>query len=326
MHRRDGLAEPVRLTGEVAAHLVGVQVALGEQVARAGGGHVPALGGVGRELGDHAERAGFVAHVVSYDPSSRATCGLPARASTRFSSMSGLMPGVMRRNTLKMASSSNTTLVLLCSAPDTRGAASNGSVTSGSLLKRTRHRADRRRRIDQRQQVLGGGRVVERVVGGAVPVRPDRRDVGVLLDRPGVPPHDHLIALRRAIGVGRRRAARGRGRREATTVSAGSAETSSRVRPAYQRCSGSHSRTAGSRRLMLLFLRAPQLEPVEPVARQGQQVRQLPDRRELDVPGHLDGRVPVPVLQVQLDRLREPRQVVHAQHGVALPSSAISRT
>ena len=47
--------------------------------------------------------------------------------------MSGLMPGVMRRNTLKTASSSKTTLVLLCSAPDTRGAASSGSVTSGSL-------------------------------------------------------------------------------------------------------------------------------------------------------------------------------------------------
>ena len=74
---------------------------------------------------------------VSNEPSSRATCGLPARASTRFSSMSGLMPAVMRRKTLKMASSSKTTLVLLCSAPVTRGAESIGSVTSGSLLNRT---------------------------------------------------------------------------------------------------------------------------------------------------------------------------------------------
>ena len=59
VHRCDRLTQPVRLTGEVAAHLVGVQVALGEQVAGAGRGHVPALGGVGRELGDHAERAGL---------------------------------------------------------------------------------------------------------------------------------------------------------------------------------------------------------------------------------------------------------------------------
>ena len=48
--------------------------------------------------------------------------------------MSGLIPADTRRNSLKMASSSKTTLVLLCSASDTRGAASTGSVTSGSLL------------------------------------------------------------------------------------------------------------------------------------------------------------------------------------------------
>ena len=75
-------------------------------------------------------------HDDSYEPSSRATCGLPARASTRFSSMSGLMPAVMRRKTLTTAASSKTTLVLLCSAPDTRGAESIGRVTSGSLLNR----------------------------------------------------------------------------------------------------------------------------------------------------------------------------------------------
>ena len=51
--------------------------------------------------------------------------------------MSGLTPGVTRRKTLRMASSSNTTLVLLCSAPDTRGAACSGSSASGSLENRT---------------------------------------------------------------------------------------------------------------------------------------------------------------------------------------------
>ena len=51
--------------------------------------------------------------------------------------MSGLMPGVMRRNTLKTAFSSKITLVLLCSALVTRGAASSGSSAPGSLLNRT---------------------------------------------------------------------------------------------------------------------------------------------------------------------------------------------
>ena len=51
--------------------------------------------------------------------------------------MSGLMPGVMRRKTLRTASCSNTTLVLLCSAPINRGAMSSGRVASGSLSKRT---------------------------------------------------------------------------------------------------------------------------------------------------------------------------------------------
>jgi hypothetical protein len=50
--------------------------------------------------------------------------------------MSGLMPGVMRRNTLKTACSSKTTLVLLCSALATLGAASSGRATSGSFPKR----------------------------------------------------------------------------------------------------------------------------------------------------------------------------------------------
>jgi hypothetical protein len=46
--------------------------------------------------------------------------------------MSGLMPQSTRRKIFRIASCSNTTLVLLCSASNTRGAASSGSVTSGS--------------------------------------------------------------------------------------------------------------------------------------------------------------------------------------------------
>ena len=51
--------------------------------------------------------------------------------------MSGLMPGVIRRNTLKTACSSKMTLVLLCSALETRAAASVGSSAPGSLPNRT---------------------------------------------------------------------------------------------------------------------------------------------------------------------------------------------
>src|SRR5215213_6323320 len=92
----------------------------------------------------------------------------------------------------------------------------------------------------------------------------------------------------------------------------------SRLRPAYQRCLGSQSANGsiadssvgGSGGLAdtvtglpLVGLRADELEPVEPVARHGQQVRQLPDGRERHPAGELDRRVAGPVLQVQLDRL-----------------------
>jgi len=52
------------------------------------------------------------------------------------------------------------------------------------------------------------------------------------------------------------------------------------------------------------------------VTRQSQQVRQLADAREVHVPGQLDRRVPVPVLQVEFDGLREARQVVDAEHHI----------
>ena len=55
VHVGHGAAEALRLAGEVAAHLVGVQVGLGEQVAHAGQGEVPAVGGRAQELLDHPE-------------------------------------------------------------------------------------------------------------------------------------------------------------------------------------------------------------------------------------------------------------------------------
>jgi hypothetical protein len=72
VHGGDRVAEPVRLGGEVTADLVGVQVALGHQVADAGGGHPPAVGGVGQELREHAERGRFLVGLLDgLDPAER---------------------------------------------------------------------------------------------------------------------------------------------------------------------------------------------------------------------------------------------------------------
>ena len=58
VHLGQGDAEPCRLTGEVAADLVGVEVGLGEEVADAGQGQVPAVGGGAEELLEHRELDG----------------------------------------------------------------------------------------------------------------------------------------------------------------------------------------------------------------------------------------------------------------------------
>jgi hypothetical protein len=59
VHHGDGLAEPRGLAREVAAHLVGAQVRLGQQVAHAGQGHRPAVGRVGREVLQHRQGERF---------------------------------------------------------------------------------------------------------------------------------------------------------------------------------------------------------------------------------------------------------------------------
>ncbi len=58
VHQPDRLAQPGRLGREVAAHLVGAQVALGEQVTHARQRHRPAVGGVRGEVLQHPERRG----------------------------------------------------------------------------------------------------------------------------------------------------------------------------------------------------------------------------------------------------------------------------
>ena len=61
MYRGDRLPQPVGLPGEIPADLVGVEVALGVEVAGARGGHVPAVGGVGRVGGHHQKGTGLPA-------------------------------------------------------------------------------------------------------------------------------------------------------------------------------------------------------------------------------------------------------------------------
>ena len=102
VHLRGGHAEPVRLAGEVAADLVGVQVGLGVQVADADLGQLPAVGGGAEELLQHRQVDPVVARRPASSvqwpetcPSSRATCRAPpsSRDSASCTSMSGLRPG-----------------------------------------------------------------------------------------------------------------------------------------------------------------------------------------------------------------------------------------
>ena len=57
---------------------------------------------------------------VSTQPYGSAMCVEPSSASAAATSRSGFGPGATRRNTLKMADSPNTRLVLLCSPVSTR--------------------------------------------------------------------------------------------------------------------------------------------------------------------------------------------------------------
>jgi hypothetical protein len=62
MHGGHRLAQPLRFGGEIAAHLVGAEIALAHQVAHAGGGHRPAVRAVGEELGEQSESGLLALH------------------------------------------------------------------------------------------------------------------------------------------------------------------------------------------------------------------------------------------------------------------------
>ena len=125
VHGGHRLAQPERLRGEIAADLVGAQVALAHQVPHAGGRHRPALGAVGEELGEQAER-GLLAvdrsdelaqrlrdvrrtdrvqrpvdlgvRVRARAPAGGTSSGLPsARTRSRCSTVRRRSPGLLRR-------------------------------------------------------------------------------------------------------------------------------------------------------------------------------------------------------------------------------------
>ena len=136
---RPAHAEPGRLPGEVAAHLVGVQVGLGEEVADAGEGELPAVAGGAEELLEHRELErppSAVDVVLDLQPAvERRDVLRAARVSTSWTAMSGLLPGVILRNTFSRESSPNLTEESDCSPEYRVECASRSSSWPGSRWK-----------------------------------------------------------------------------------------------------------------------------------------------------------------------------------------------
>src|SRR5689334_11335283 len=88
-----------------------------------------------------------------------------------------------------------------------------------------------------------------------------------------------------------------------------------------QRCRTSQSaRTCSSRAgSSAIGVTVLQQEPVEAARRQREQVGQLADAREVRAPEHLDRVAALVLAEIELDRLRGPGEVVHAQRDVLLP-------
>ena len=286
VHLGGGHAEPVRLAGEVAADLVGVQVGLGVAGrARWSVAELPAVGAVAQERLQHRQAAASPAWPLagpaqrpSSQPSSGAMCGLPAAASAACTSMSGLRPGETWRNTLRITVSPKTTEVLLCSAPMTiDGPPAGSSSTLGSRWN-AEAVAGRRSVADavepQRRDLL----VVQRVVGpGARRRSPHRRRVREVLDRlagsaPAAPGRSRCRRRRRttvtsaSCTAGSSSAQPADGGRVGDDARSGPCRRTSAAGPGTARAGRQRGRVrASSRRRSRQSLRRGQPEPVEAV-------------------------------------------------------------
>ena len=183
VHRRDGLAEPVRLTGEVTAYLVGVEVTFCEQVAGARGGHVPALGRVGGELGHHPQRARFTVHGRRLERPEQPGHVRIARAAEHPVQLDvGVDAGIDPSEDLEdgLFFEDHAGVALLGTQHPRRHAERQRDARLLGEDARRRPTADV---SISDSRYSAGRRVVERVVAGAVLVGADRRDRAVLVDR-----------------------------------------------------------------------------------------------------------------------------------------------
>ena len=211
--------------------------------------HVPALGGVGRERGDHAERVGLAVRRSSRRSRAawpRADCRPrqhPVELDVGVDAGGDAAEDLEDRRLLEHHAG-----VALLGADHPRRRVQR-QLGVGLLLEA--HAAiGARPTVDQRQQVLGGRRVVERVVAGALAVGADGRDRRCTRRSARCPSAPSPGSAPRCRRCRRRRAAPGRGRRAAGSTRRLGRFASSRLRPAYQRCWGSHSANGRSRRII----------------------------------------------------------------------------
>ncbi len=208
VHGGDRFTQPEGFAGEVAADLVGIQVTFGEQVTGAGQRHVPTLGGIGRKCGHHAERAWLA--VPGRLEGSQQPCHVrvacPRQHPVEFDVGIGACGDAAEDLEDGFLLEHHAGVALLGAHQPRRHVERQCGVGLLDEAHSRIGRADRGRRVDQRQQILPGCGVIESVVRGAVASRirraPDDRHFGVLLDGTGVIPlHDDLIALGCAVGV-----------------------------------------------------------------------------------------------------------------------------